>query len=312
MSQHDYILADAAGAAFRTDLNLALGATVSRNSGASAPATTYPYMEWMDTTSGFRKVRNAANSAWIICEPLTSPLVTSTGIRGSTLSNNVTDATNDIDIAAGACADATLAVWMVGAALTKRLDANWAVGTNQGMLDTGAIANNTYHIWRIMRSDTGVVDILASLSATAPTMPANYDYKRRIGSIVRTGAAIKAFKQNGDLFQWVTAVQDIAGAANTAVTARTLTLPTGIKVEAWLSIFPYSDTASHNSVTDPDVNSTAASGTNSVCFQPSATNTGSWSGYVMTNTSAQVNTDSNGTNATITISTFGYKDRRDI
>ena len=96
--------------------------------------------------------------------------------HGLTLANNVADATNDIDIAVGAAAsdDATPTLLRLGAALTKRLDANWAVGTNQGGLDTGAVANDTYHVWLIRRPDTGVVDVLFSLSATAPTMPVSH------------------------------------------------------------------------------------------------------------------------------------------
>src|SRR5262245_55992518 len=59
---------------------------------------------------------------------------------GLTLSNNAGDAVNDIDIAAGeASADDGSAVMALAAALTKRSDAAWAVGTNQGGLDTGAI-----------------------------------------------------------------------------------------------------------------------------------------------------------------------------
>lgn len=65
MSQHDYILANQSGAAFRADLNDALGAIVTQNSGATAPATTYAYMPWADTTTGLYKIRNAANSGWI-------------------------------------------------------------------------------------------------------------------------------------------------------------------------------------------------------------------------------------------------------
>ena len=66
MSQHDYDLANAGGATFRADANTALGAIVSQNSGASAPATTFAYMLWADTTNGVLKQRNAANSGWII------------------------------------------------------------------------------------------------------------------------------------------------------------------------------------------------------------------------------------------------------
>lgn len=70
MSQHDMDLANAAGASFRADLNLALVALVGQNSGAAAPATTFAYQFWADTTTGWLKQRNAANSAWIYVQPL--------------------------------------------------------------------------------------------------------------------------------------------------------------------------------------------------------------------------------------------------
>lgn len=55
MSQHDYDLANQAGAAFRSDLNAALAAIVTNNSGATEPTTTYAHMWWSDTTSGILK-----------------------------------------------------------------------------------------------------------------------------------------------------------------------------------------------------------------------------------------------------------------
>jgi hypothetical protein len=65
MATHDYILANASGAAFRTDLNNALAAIVSNNSNSSSPATTYAYQWWADTSNGVLKIRNSANNAWI-------------------------------------------------------------------------------------------------------------------------------------------------------------------------------------------------------------------------------------------------------
>lgn len=122
---------------------------------------------------------------------------------GLTLSNNVADATNDIDVAAGEAVTSDSPYWRMAlaSAITKRLDAAWAVGTGNGGLDTGSIANVTYHVFLIQRSDTGVVDVLFSTNPVAPTMPANYDRKRRIGSIIRESAAIVAFQQFGDLFK---------------------------------------------------------------------------------------------------------------
>lgn len=71
MAQHDYDLANQAGAAFRSDLNSALAAIVTNNSGATAPATTYAHMWWADTAAGILKRRNAANTAWISVMSLT-------------------------------------------------------------------------------------------------------------------------------------------------------------------------------------------------------------------------------------------------
>lgn len=69
--------------------------------------------------------------------------------RGLGLANNAGDANNDIDIASGWCvSDNTPRKAMVlNATLTKRLDAGWTAGHNQGGLDTGAEAINTsYHV----------------------------------------------------------------------------------------------------------------------------------------------------------------------
>jgi hypothetical protein len=79
MSQHDMNLADAAGAAFLADLNLALPALASNNSGATAPATTFAYQWWADTTTNILKQRNSANSAWINRFDLTTALPYATG-----------------------------------------------------------------------------------------------------------------------------------------------------------------------------------------------------------------------------------------
>lgn len=50
-------------------------------------------------------------------------------------------ANDDLDIATGGAIDGANAhVMTLASALTERLDANWAVGTNQGGLDTGSVA----------------------------------------------------------------------------------------------------------------------------------------------------------------------------
>lgn len=65
MAQHDYVIANGTGAAVRSDLNNALAAIVSINSGVLEPTTTYAYQLWADETAGLLKQRNSANNAWV-------------------------------------------------------------------------------------------------------------------------------------------------------------------------------------------------------------------------------------------------------
>ncbi|MCI0555905.1 MAG: hypothetical protein L0287_33600, partial [Anaerolineae bacterium] len=115
-------------------------------------------------------------------------------ISGLIWSQNGADAVNDVDITSGSAIDlsksaADRRLMVLTTTLTKQIDAAWAVGTNQGMLDSGAIGDNPYFLWLIYRSDTGVTDVLASLSSTAPTMPTSYDHKRLIGYLTRGGGS---------------------------------------------------------------------------------------------------------------------------
>ena len=72
MAQHDYVIANQSGASFRSDLNNALSAVATNNSGTAEPSTTYAYQWWADTNTGLLKQRNAANSAWITIGTLAS------------------------------------------------------------------------------------------------------------------------------------------------------------------------------------------------------------------------------------------------
>ena len=167
----------------------------------------------------------------------------SKNIQGMTYANAAGDVTNDIDIAAGICTDATGLSIISLAAITKQLDVNWVVGTNQGGLDTGVIGNSDYYIWAIKRSDTGVTDALYSLSSTAPTMPASYDFKRLIGWFKRVGATIVLFNtyeiQGGGLeLLWSSPTLDI-NLANTLTTSRrtdAVKVPLNFSVIAHLNV----------------------------------------------------------------------------
>lgn len=65
MSQHDLDIANQTASNARADINNALQALGSLNSGTSAPATTYANMLWYDTTNNTLKMRAEANDAWI-------------------------------------------------------------------------------------------------------------------------------------------------------------------------------------------------------------------------------------------------------
>lgn len=147
--------------------------------------------------------------AWVVSDSLNGPQLQGYYF-GLGLSTNATDTANDIDIAVGSAAADTspYALMQLNTALTKRIDANWAAGNNQGGLDTGSVsASATYYIWLIQRSDTLVTDALFSLSSTAPTMPSNYDRKRLIGYLIRAssinGPTSSSSPLNSDVKAWV-------------------------------------------------------------------------------------------------------------
>jgi hypothetical protein len=245
-------------------------------------------------------------------------------IHGLTLSNNATDATNDIDIAAGEAASTeTNPVLMVlGSTLTKRLDAAWAVGSGNGGLDTGSIADTTYHVWLIRRSDTGVVDALFSTSASAPTMPTGYGQKRRIGSIIRAAGAIRTFVQSGDRFMLNTPVLDVNSTnPGTSAVTQTLTVPGGINVVARMNVEAVSIAADAVNVgvylsdlaqTDVAPSLSAAPLIQVLALVLASNNITTAPVEVRTNTSSQIRTrlSASATNTVLRIATLGWDDTR--
>lgn len=65
MSQHDFDIANAAGAVVRADLNAVLEAIATQNAGSSAPSTTFAHQWWLDEANNLLKQRNAANTLWV-------------------------------------------------------------------------------------------------------------------------------------------------------------------------------------------------------------------------------------------------------
>lgn len=65
MSQHDLNIANQGFPAFRSDLNNALVALGTMQSGTTEPSTMFANQLWYDTTANVVKMRNVANDAWI-------------------------------------------------------------------------------------------------------------------------------------------------------------------------------------------------------------------------------------------------------
>lgn len=227
-----------------------------------------------------------------------------------------------MSIAAGQCVDTTNVSMMTLAAFSKTTSA-WALGSAAGGLDTGAIANSTwYHFYVIQRVDTGVVDALISLSATAPTMPTNYTLKRRIGSGLTNGSAQWVlFTQDGDYFRWSASVLDVntTNPGTAAVTATLASVPTGVNVIAMFNLGVADTTPVNNTVQFSDL--AAADEAPSATAAPLGlmrASIGAAGIYVnggfqiRTNTSAQIryrSTASDG-NVIVRIATLGWIDYR--
>ena len=65
MAQADGVVSNASGAAVRADINDQLAAAFTNHSGATAPATTYAYQYFVDTSANEIKIRNAANNGYV-------------------------------------------------------------------------------------------------------------------------------------------------------------------------------------------------------------------------------------------------------
>jgi len=86
MSQNTLVIADGTGSEVLGYLNDAFDTVATLNSGSAAPAETYAFMWWADTSAGLLKIRNAANTAWVTVGTLASTnlgLIPTTAIGSS-------------------------------------------------------------------------------------------------------------------------------------------------------------------------------------------------------------------------------------
>ena len=163
MSSHDYVIANDTGANVRADLNLALLAIQSQNSGSSEPSTTYAYQWWADTGNDLLKQRNAADNAWI------SILTLSTGAPSAAGSTELSgDSTpqlgGQLDVNGNAIGDGTLELLKfseTGSAVNEFTIANAATTNGPTLSATGGDANVDINI---SAKGSGVVTVSSTMN----------------------------------------------------------------------------------------------------------------------------------------------------
>lgn len=233
-------------------------------------------------------------------------------IGGLTLSTAGSSAT--FSVSPGQASDSTNVINISLPSSISKTTATWAVGSGNGALDTGTIAASTwYHVHLIERTDTGVVDVLVSLSPTTPTLPASYTKFRRIGSLLTNGSnQWTSFVQVGDEFLWTTAFADVTSAAGNSASRQlvTTTVPTGVQVRGMYRILT-SGTTINFLFTSPDESDQVASaaGGGITIRSTAAGDDPALAIYTRTNTSAQIGVRSNGA-GNYWVTTYGWFDRR--
>lgn len=84
MAQHDYVLDNQGFGAMRSDLNLALAAIASGNSGNTAPSTVYPGLAWLDTSGTPWLVKQYNGTQWVTLYSINATTHQSDIVRGGT------------------------------------------------------------------------------------------------------------------------------------------------------------------------------------------------------------------------------------
>jgi len=221
-------------------------------------------------------------------------------------------------VAAGDAADGTGADLMALASAYTKTTGPWAVGSGNGALDSATIAASTwYHVYLIKRPDTGIVDVLISLSPTTPALPTNYTSFRRIGSMKTNPSSLwTLFYQYGDDFLWDVAVQDYGQQPGT--TSQFLltipSVPSGVAVKAILSIgiaAPASSGEARGFILSANTNSPSPGTTTWNVGLLGSTNQQAYTSVTaVTNTSAQLRAQINNAAAFIYVGTIGWTDAR--
>lgn len=230
--------------------------------------------------------------------------------QGFTLSNNGSDATHDIDVAAGKARDDTDAYNLVTTAtVVKQTDSSFAEYSNPATASGGmdsttplGVGAATVHVFMIGGAGKDTQPFFST--SINPTLPSGFTYKVYVNSLLWSGSAMRPFLQRGrDAIMLVTPIQQSATAVGTSAQTITLTVPTGLALEALVGLCAVAlGTAANHAisaldVTDLDPNSSGSAGLFPIFVTPATGAAQNNSGWVKTNTSGQVRARASASNA---------------
>ncbi len=227
--------------------------------------------------------------------------------QGYQHSNNVTTPNTKIDISAGSARNSTDTTDVVNTAGTIDLSANGAVNR----LDGGTLAANTqYYTFAIAQPGGASPGFLASLSPTAPGLPATYTVFRRIGSFrTASGAAtVLPFHHVNDHWYYDTAIRDanMSATLGTSFTNVTMSVPAVQGVEAMFAMtFFHASLIITVNVMPGFLPSTASAG---FAYNISSTGGGTFNLKTQVDSSARIQVKSNQSSSSVVIDTAGWID----
>lgn len=169
-------------------------------------------------------------------------------INGLLLSNDATTPNTKLDVAPGVCRDSNnlidinlgnyLGLSGIGTANSVTV-INFAVNGLNG-LDTGSIAASTFYYVFAVADSSGknVPGAIASLSASAPTLPFGYDSIRLIGAAKTDGSShLLAYYTSGSgstkYFQWDAPIAVTVTASGTSASYSAMDLSVGVPASAF-------------------------------------------------------------------------------
>lgn len=232
-------------------------------------------------------------------------------ISGFATQNNAGTPNTNFDVGVGSARDSTdTANIALASSITKTTGA-WTVGTGNGCLDTGSVANATwYYLFAILRPDTGVVDVACSTSSTTVTTGGNisaaYTKWRLIGFLLTNGSAqILGYTQVNNAWYWTVNPTDInTSSSSSSITTVAMSVPRIAGVEVFGSVTSSHATTQFGTRIFPAFLTTATDGW--LYIWPTAAG-GSALMTVGTNSSGQVKYNSSISSVTIQFVTAGFR-----